>query len=175
LKNVKYVCHIEKQILQMNAILGTIIIISYFFILLRFFPFGRRTLDVFKLSPHLLPYWWKFIGIGWILFVFIYSILEGSFNPSSNTFLLSGMYFGLIQIAFSKEKQEDEFAEQIRVKAMYLTVISLFFLAGIYSSFEIIEPNSFSANSFTWFMMLLNASLIVYLGYFYFTKYGLKK
>jgi len=77
----------------------------------------------------------------------------------------------LIQISFSKEKNEDEFAEQTRTKAMFLSVISLFMLVGIYSAYEIIEPNSFSENSFTWFMMLLNATLIVYLGYFYFTKY----
>ena len=89
----------------MNAILGTIVIISYFFILLRFFPFGRRTLDVFNLSPQLLPYWWKFIGIGWLLFVFGYSIIQGNVDPATNTFLLSGIYFGLIQIAFSKKRK----------------------------------------------------------------------
>ncbi len=155
----------------MNAIIGTIVIISYLVIFVRILPTGKSKMDVFERHPLLLPFWWKFIGIGWILFVFGYSIFQRNFNPGTNTFLLSGMYFGLIQIAFSKEKQEDEFAEQIRVKAMYLTVISLFLLAGIYSAYEIIEPNSFSANSFIWFMMLLNASLIVYLGYFYFTKY----
>ena len=151
------------------AVVGTIVIISYFIILLRLFPAGKRTFDVFKLNPVLLPYWWKFVGIGWLLFVFIYSIARGNFNPSTNTFMLSGMYFGLLQIAFSKEKNEDEFAVQIRIKAMYVSIISLFFLTGIYSSFEVIEPNSFSEKSFIWFMMLFNATLIVYLSYFYVT------
>ncbi|MDX8340621.1 hypothetical protein SLH46_15595 [Draconibacterium sp. IB214405] len=155
----------------MNTIIGTIVIISYFIVLLRFFPFGRRTLDVFNLSPHLLPFWCKFVGMGWLLFVFCYSIIQGDTNPSTNPFLLSGIYFGLLQIAFSKEKNDDEFAEQIRMKAMYISMISFFFLAGIYSGYEIIEPNSFSENSFVWFMMLLNATFIVYLSYFYFTKY----
>ncbi len=159
----------------MKVIIGTLVIISYFIILLRLFPAGKRSLDVFKRTPVLLPYWWKFVGIGWFIFVFAYSIYEGNFNPSTNTFLLSGMYFGLVQIAFSKEKEEDEFAVQIRMKAMYLSLISIFLLVGIYSAYEIIEPHSFSENAFVWFMMLFNATLIVYLGYFYVTKYGKKK
>ncbi|WP_157493585.1 hypothetical protein [Draconibacterium sediminis] len=155
----------------MNTIIGTIVIISYLVIFVRILPTGKRNMDVFERIPVLLPFWWKYIGIGWLLFVFGYSIYQGDFNPSTNTFLLSGMYFGLIQISFSKEKNEDEFAEQTRTKAMFLSVISLFMLVGIYSAYEMIAPNSFSENSFTWFMMLLNATLIVYLGYFYFTKY----
>lgn len=159
----------------MKAVIGTIVILSYFIILLRLFPAGKGSLDVFKRNPVLLPYWWKFVGIGWLLFVFAYSIYERNFNPSTNTFLLSGMYFGLVQIAFSKEKNEDEFAAQIRMKAIYLSMVSMFLLVGIYSSYEIIEPNSFSDKSFIWFMMLFNAVLMVYLIYFYFTKYGLRK
>lgn len=159
----------------MEVIIGTILIVVYFIILFRFFPAGRRTLDVFKLNPHLLPYWWKFVGIGCLVAVFAYSIYQGNFDPLRNPLLLSGMYFSLLQIAFSKEKSEDEFDAQIRLKAMYVALISLFFLVGVYSSFELTNPNSFSANAFVWFMMLFNATLIVYLSYFYFTKYGAKK
>lgn len=156
----------------MNAIIGTVVIISYFVIFVRILPTGKSNMDVFERIPLLLPFWWKFIGIGWLIFVFVYTVFQGNVNPGTNTFLLSGMYFGLILIAFSKEKDEDEFAVQTRIKAMFLSVISLFLLAGIYSAYEIIEPDSFSENSFIWFMMLLNATLIVYLGYFYFSKYG---
>ncbi len=158
----------------MEVIIGTVLIVAYFIILLRFFPAGRRTFDVFKLNPHLLPYWWKFVGIGWLFFVFIYSTVKGNFDFNSNSFLLVGTYFGLLQIAFSKEKNEDEFAAQIRTKAMYISIISLFFLVGVFSSFEITNPDSFSKNSFYFFMMLFNATLVVYLSYFYFTKYGFK-
>lgn len=159
----------------MKAIIGTIIIISYFIFFVRLFPLGKRSLDVFKMNPVLLPHWWRFVGLGWLVIVFGFSIFEGNFNPSTNTFLLSGMYFGLLQLAFSKEKNEDEFDIQIRLKAMYISMISLFLLTGIYSSYEMINPNSFSTDSFLWFMMLLNATLIVYLIYFYITKYGIKK
>jgi hypothetical protein len=159
----------------MEVAIGTILIGAYFVILLRFFPAGRRTFDVFRLNPNLLPWWWKFVGVGWLIFVTGYSILEGNFGLSTNKFLLVGVYFGLLQIAFSKEKNEDEFAVQIRVKAMYVSLISLFFLVGIFSSFEITNPDSFSKNAFLTFMMLFNATLVVYLSYFYFTKYGFKK
>lgn len=159
----------------MESTIGTILIVAYFIILLRFFPIGKRTFDVFKVNPHLLPYWWKFVGLGWLFFVFVYSVAEGNFNPSSNTFLLSGMYFGLLQIAFSKEKNEDELDVHIRLKALYVSMISMLFLVGIFSSFEIIGSGSFSKDSFRFFMMLFNATLIVYLSYFYFTKYGFKK
>lgn len=159
----------------MEVAIGTFLIVAYFVILLRFFPAARRTFDVFRLNPHLLPWWWKFVGVGWLLFVSGYSIFEGNFDLSSNKFLLVGVYFGLLQIAFSKEKNEDEFAVQIRVKAMYVSIISLFFLVGVFSSFEITNPDSFSKNAFLTFMMLFNATLVVYLSYFYFTKYGFKK
>lgn len=159
----------------MEVIIGTILIVVYFLILLRFFPAGRRTMDVFKLNPHLLPYWWKFVGIGSLVIVLVYSVYQGNFDPLKNPLLLSGMYFSLLQMAFSKEKSEDEFIAQIRLKAMYVALISLFFLVGVYSSFELTNPKSFSANSYVWFMMLFNATLIVYLSYFYVTKYGVKK
>jgi hypothetical protein len=40
----------------MNAIIGTALLISYFIILLRFLPAGKRTFNVFKLNPLLLPF-----------------------------------------------------------------------------------------------------------------------
>ena len=159
----------------METITGTALIIAYFIIWLRFFPLGRRTFDVFKLNPFLLPFWWKFVGIAWLVFVILYSVIQGNFNPGTNNFLLSGFYFGLLNIAFSKEKNEDEFAQQTRMKAMYISIISLFFLVGIFSSFEITNPGSFSKNAFVLMMNLFNATLIVYLAYFYLTKYGFKK
>jgi len=159
----------------MKVIIETILIVVYFIIWLRFFPLGRRTFDIYKLNPFLLPFWWKFLGIAWLLFVVVYSIIQGDFNPSTNSFLQAGFYFGLFNIAFSKEKNEDEFAQQTRMKAMYISIISLFFLVGIFSTFEITSPGSFSKSAFVWIMMLFNATLIVYLGYFYFTKYGFKK
>jgi len=158
----------------MKAIIGTILVVAYFIILLRLFPAGKRTLDVFKLNPVLLPYWWKFLGLGWLVFVFGYSIAQGNFNPSTNTFLLSGMYFGLLQITFSRERDEDEYSAMIRTKSMYVAFISVFFLVGIYSAYEMVENNSFSKNAFVWFMMLFNATLIVYLIYFYYSKYGIR-
>ena len=159
----------------MEIIIGTILVVAYFIIWLRFFPMGRRTFDVFKLNPFLLPFWWKFVGITWLLFVIVYSIIQGNFDPSNNNFLLAGFYFGLLIISFSKEKNEDEFAQQTRMKSMYISIISLFFLIGIFSSFEITNPGSFSKSAFVWIMMLFNATLIVYLAYFYLTKYGFKK
>ena len=103
--------------------IGYLLIVAYFIFLWHFFPTGRKSFDVFKLNPHLLPHWWKFIGVGCLVVVFLYSIVQGNFNPSTNSFLLTGMYFGLLQIAFSKEKNEDEFAVQIRTKAMYISII----------------------------------------------------
>jgi hypothetical protein len=40
----------------MNVIIGTAVLVSYFIIFLRFFPAGKRTFDVFKLNPLLLPF-----------------------------------------------------------------------------------------------------------------------
>jgi hypothetical protein len=151
--------------------LGYLMIVGYCAILFRLFPAGRRTFDVLKLNPFLLPYWAKYAGIFWIVFVFIYSGITLNLNPSENTFLLVGIHFGLTMIAFSREKNEDEFAVQIRMKAMYISIISLFILTGIFASFEVMEPGSFSKNAFVFFLMMFDATLFVYLTYFYFTKY----
>ena len=157
------------------AAIALLLCTAYIVFIWYLFPSGRNSLDVFKLNPVLLPYWWKFIGLGCIASVFVYSIVEGDFNPSTNRFLLSGMYFGLLQIAFSKEKNEDEFALQIRIKAMYITIISIFFVVGMISSFSVIAPDAVQNDSFFFMMLMFNSVLIVYLTYFYWTKYGFKK
>ena len=139
------------------------------------FPIGKRSFDVFKLNQILLPYWWKYIGIGSLVFVFVYAIWDGNIDPLKNRFLNAGIYFGLIQITFSREKFEDEFSAQIRIKAMYNSVISLFVLIGLFSSITISSPDSFEEVSFSTLLMMFNSILIVYLTYFYWTKYGAKR
>lgn len=155
--------------------IGLILLIAYLIGTWHLFPKGRNSLDVFKLNPVLLPNWCKFTGLAWIAFVFIYSITEGNFNPSTNNFLLAGMYFGLLQIAFSREKNEDEFSSQIRIKAMYISIISIFIIVGYISSISITAQDSLKDFSFQFIMMMFNAVLIVYLAYFYWTKYGFKR
>jgi hypothetical protein len=154
----------------MNTFLGGFMLIGYFAILGRLLPIGRRTFDVLKIHPFLLPFWIKYVAILWILFVFIYSGITLNLNPSENVFLLVGLHFGLTTIAFSREKNEDEFVVQVRLKAMYISIISLFFLTGIFASFEVLGPGSFSKNAFVMFLMLFDATLVVYLTYFYFTR-----
>ena len=152
--------------------IGLILLVVYLIIMWHLFPNGRRSLDVFKLNPVLLPNWCKYTGLCWLIFVIVYSIIEGNFNPSTNKFLLAGMYFGLLQIAFSREKNEDEFSAQIRIKAMYISIISIFIIVGCISSISIAAQDSLKDFSFQFVMMMFNSVLIVFLVYFYWTKYG---
>ena len=155
--------------------IGLILLVAYLIIMWHLFPNGRKSLDVFKLNPVLLPSWWKLVGLGWLTFVIVYSIMEGNLNPTTNTFLLTGLYFGLLLITFSKEKNEDEFSAQIRIKAMYISIITLFFAVGMLSCLSIATPASFKDFPIQILIMMFNSVLIVYLAYFYWTKYGFKR
>ena len=152
-------------------LIGYIMVLGYLGISLRLFPAGNKSFDVFKLHPRFLPSKAKYVGLLWILFIFVYSAITSDLNPSTNRVLLVGVNFGLVIIIFSKEKNEDEYSNHIRLKAMYVAIVSMFLLAGVFSSFELINPDSFSKNAYTSYMMIFNATLIVYLIYFYFTKY----
>lgn len=151
--------------------LGTLMAVGYLTIIFRIFPKGRKSFDVFKLNPKLLPFWMKYIGLLWLLFVFIYSAVYLNLNFSENTLLLVGTHFGLILIAFSNDKNEDEYSLQVRLKAMYVSIISLFLITGIVGAIEVRSPGSFSDNAFYFYLMSFDATLFVYLTYYYFTKY----
>lgn len=158
-------------------LIGTIMIIGYFGILERLIPGRKRSFDVLKIHIRFLPPLAKIAGLLWIVFIFIYSAITSDLNPGTNIILLVGINFGLAIIVFSKEKKEDEFSSQIRLKAMFISIVSFFLLLGVFACFKVISPNSISKDSFVAIMMLSDATLVVYLIYFYFTKYrfGLKK
>lgn len=127
--------------------------------------------DVFSFNPRLLPYPVKFSGLLWLLIIFIYSGLKGTINLTKNVLLLVGIHFGLSLIAFSAERNEDEFSAQIRMKAMYVAIISLFLISGLMATVEVMAQGGFVENAFFFFIMLLDTTLFVYITYFYFTKY----
>lgn len=150
--------------------LGYLLFAGYIFIAMFLKPPGNKPFDVFKIHPRLLPYWTKFIGIAWIAFVLIHAYLIRRIPWNENDFLLVGFNFGLIVLCFSKSKQEDEFSTQIRWRAMYLSVISFFTFCGIGGTLKILMPKN-DFNGFYYLFMLLNATLIVNIVYYYSTKF----
>jgi len=156
-------------------ILGIIVFSCYFLIAFYLYPPGLRQVDVFKLNPKLLPFWSKFIALIWIIFVIIHAYFIRRIEWTENYFLLVGVNLGLVIITFTKDKLEDEFSIQIRWKAMYSAMISFFIFIGLGGSIRIISPDIKFENGFYFLFMLLNASLIVNITYYYISKYKLKR
>jgi hypothetical protein len=152
--------------------LGFILLAGYIFVALYIKPPKNRPIDVFKLNTNLLPYWSKFISLGWIAFVIFHAYFIRRIPWVENNFLLVGVNFGLVVICFSKSRNEDEFSMQIRWKSMYTSVITLFGFFGFAGAMKISVPN-LQPPGFYYLFMILNATLLVNIIYYYFSKYRL--
>ena len=134
--------------------------------------------DIFKVHIRLLPYWVKFISLGWLVSVVCYSYL---FNNAMEVtpmgghfigkFLATGINLGLMLMAVSRDKKEDEYSNQIRLRSMYLSAILLFLLSGVFISCLMGSSNSTSEAGIMFFVMILNGVLLVYLTNYYLSKY----
>jgi hypothetical protein len=156
-------------------ILGMTILSCYLLIAFYLYPPGLRPIDVFKLSPKLLPFWTKFIALIWIVFVIIHAYFIRRIEWTENYFLLVGVNLGLVIITFAKDKIEDEFSIQIRWRAMYSAMISFFVFIGLGGSIRVISPDLKFHNGFYFLFMWINAALTVNIVYYYFSKYKLKR
>ena len=106
-----------------------------------------------KTNSYLLPTYFK--AIGWFMFVVgaltlsiylfrgrVLDLLEGSSITTAST--VRGLLIGLLFIAFSREKIEDEYITKVRsdsliwaviVNTAILIVLSLFVFGGLWSSY----------------------------------------
>lgn len=127
--------------------------------------------DIFKVKIRLLPYWFKFVSFVWFFAVLCYSIQYVAVRFLENNFLVTGINLALLLIAVSRDKKEDEFSNQIRLRSMYLSAILLFYLTGFSMSLLILSPNLTPGLKPSIIMMILNGALLVYLTNYYLSKY----
>lgn len=154
---------------------GIVMMITYS--LLGFFVLStrKREFDILKVRLGLLPFWFKFIGFGWLIFVVCYSYIYNRVYFAENNFLFTGINIGLLLIVLSRDRKEDEFSDLIRLRSMYLSAITLFFLAGTMVSMTLLITHSYSKNTIVFLVILLDVTLMVYLTNYYWSKYLINK
>lgn len=93
--------------------------------------------------------------------------------PKLRELLISNFNISLFIFFFSKQKEEDEFSEQIRFKAFIYSFVSFVALFGALGALNIMDSNSDWSN----FIMhgYFGGGLLVATLYFYFTVYKLRK
>ncbi len=140
-------------------------------------PLSGKSFDVLKLRLDLFPNWFKFIALGWVLLTLALTIIVFYLDEKWEYFLVVNLNFSFFLLLFSKEKEEDEFSEQIRLKAFlyafitYLTIIILF--GAVYGSPSMSEISFVNSNIVL--QIFLGVALLSALVYFYVSKYKFSK
>ena len=106
--------------------------------------------DYFNKPLNLLPNYFKKIGLGFILATVVFfisiKILGINFTAEKKemlkTILSDAFLFGMVIVAFSKDKDEDELSMQIRLKALGTAFVSvvMFKITRDVFSFVLQEP-----------------------------------
>lgn len=135
-------------------------------------PKSGKSYDVFRLRLDLFPYWFKWLGAGLIVVSVCITLLLFRLEESRNHFLLANINFALFLILFSKERKEDEFSEQIRLKAFVYAFISFVAILIIYGALKGSKVfTSFIMKDDVFVLIFLGIALVSALSYFYTTKY----
>lgn len=132
--------------------------------------------DLLQVRLDLFPRWFKLASTIWaliaaVLVVFIFRATEGV-----EYFLVGNLNIALFLFYFSKEKNEDEYSEQLRLKAFFYSFISF---VGVLIIVGALEGSNLSVPSFLgehiFVQLLLGVALISALSYFHFTLYKSSK
>ncbi len=140
-------------------------------------PLNGKTFDVLKLRLDLFPSWFKFISGGWILLTLILIVFIFDSNEKWEYFLMVNLNFSFFILFFSKEKDEDEFSEQIRMKAFiyaFISFISIVIMFGAFNGSTMISELSFISSTIV-YQVFLGVAWISALVYFYISKYKFSK
>ncbi|MBN1984772.1 MAG: hypothetical protein JW761_00645 [Prolixibacteraceae bacterium] len=115
----------------------------------------------------LFPRWFKYLGIVIFLVGAILPFELGLLYEGKNFLGLQIANMGLFLICFSKDKNEDEMINLVRLKSFYRSVISGFLFSAVLYAISVFSGNEGNYTSATELVMFI---LIVYLFNFYITK-----
>lgn len=158
-----------------------VMLLTYAALMVWVLPSVTVRTDIFKAHIKLLPYWVKFISLGWMFSVICYSwfyngtVVSPPGRPFVSEFVAIGINLGLFLIAVCRDKKEDEFSSQIRLRSMYLSAILLFLFSGIFISGSLLSSKSTSETGIWFFVMILNGALLVYHINYYLSKYFMNR
>ena len=122
-----------------------------------------KVTDYFNKPLNLLPNYFKKIGLGFILasVVFVVSVkifgihLTAEKKEMMKTILSDGFLLGMIMIALSKEKDEDELNMLIRMKALASAFFYTVFLKIVTDVFNLIDHEAFENYDSYFFQMMI--------------------
>ena len=127
--------------------------------------------DIMSIRLRFFPYLFKWIGIILCLLILAFGIVNWTKYEYSKEFTFYFLNIGLFLIVFSKERIEDEFIHQIRLKALIVSFIGTIAVIGsifpmyLFLIFEI-QPWMARASG----LIIITSILTVYLFYFYYAK-----
>lgn len=150
-----------------------IVFCVYIGILIYIIPTQWLTFDLYERKFRLLPNWFKILALVWLLVAVVIILVFKASLPKWDELLLSNINISLFIFFFSKQKEEDEFSEQIRFKAFTYSFVSIVAMFGAFGT------KGFSETDGSWsnFMLhgIFSGGLLIATLYFYFTVYKLKK
>jgi hypothetical protein len=161
--------------------LEVIMLLTYAALMVLVLPSVTVRADIFKTHIKLLPYWVKFMSLGWMVSVICYSwfyngtVVSPPGKPFISEFVAIGINLGLLLMAVCRDRKEDEFSDQIRLRSMYLSAILLFLFFGVFISGSLLSSKSTSESGIWFSVMILNGALLVYLTNFYLSKYFMNR
>jgi predicted membrane channel-forming protein YqfA (hemolysin III family) len=120
----------------------------------------------------LFPQWFKYLGIVIFLVGAILPFELGLLYEGQNFLGLQIANMGLFLICFSKDKNEDEMINLIRLKSLYRSVIMGFLYSAIVFAIRVFSNNEGEHTPATQLVMFI---LLVYLFNFYITKSRIRK
>jgi peptidoglycan/LPS O-acetylase OafA/YrhL len=150
------------------------IFFSYLFLIMFIIPKSVFEFDLVKIRFRLLPNRFRILSV-LIFVVTIITFIAINGKEQTADFLIAGIDLALFILLFSKQKNEDEFSEQVRIKSFTYSFVSFVGLLGAFSALEINTTESnFTLDSFL-LNVLVGASLLMALIYFNVTLYKTKK
>lgn len=151
-----------------------IIFVTYIILIITIIPKSGFDFDLFKIKFRLLPYWFKAVSVILIIVSLVIYLFNTEFEKAL-AYLQSTINLALFVFLFSKQKSEDEYIEQLRIKSFTYSFVSFVALVGAFCGIDINTTDSgFIIDRFA-LSLLIGLSLLMALIYFYVTLYKLKK
>lgn len=128
--------------------------------------------DILSMKLRFFPYLFKWIGIILCVLIIAFGILDWNKYEYSKELTFYFLNIGLFLVVFSKERIEDEFIHQIRLKALIVSFIGTIAVFGslfpmyLFLIFDI-QPWIARVSG----LIIITVILTVYLFNFYYAKY----
>lgn len=132
--------------------------------------------DVLQMELRLFPHFFKWVGVILCLVILIMGRLYWEVYEYTKELTFYAINLGLLVVVFSKEKIEDEFAHQLRLKSLIVSVIgTIIMLGSLYPMyvFYVFESKLWLSRVSAPFV--LSMLLSSYLFYFYYARFRLRR